>query len=83
MRNKTNVSKVRTTLAIELARAQLTQADLAKKLSVPSTTLSDWLREAHPGPGDLYLQIEKAMGLVAGTLVIADAETESGSVARE
>lgn len=61
-------STFRTTLAIELARAGLTQSELAATLGVPSTTLSDWLREAHPGPADLRTRIERALRLRRGAL---------------
>ena len=47
--------------ALELAKAGLTQAELAKKMSVPSTTLSDWLREAPPGPADWKRAFESAV----------------------
>lgn len=64
----TRSSSTKTSLSIELARAGLNQAQLAAKLDVPSTTLSDWLRGAHPGPADLMPRIEKALRLKAGSL---------------
>lgn len=53
---------------VALAEAGLTQAQLAKKLGIPSTTLSDWLREEHPVPPTLTADIEKKLGLTAGEL---------------
>ena len=53
---------------IELAKQDLNQAQLAKKMGVSSTTLSDWLRGSHPGPADLHALIEKALKLPLGHL---------------
>jgi transcriptional regulator with XRE-family HTH domain len=71
-------SSFRTTLDIELARAGLTQSQLAAKLRLPSTTLSDWLRESHPGPVDLVERVERALKLSPGTLPTARANGKAG-----
>ena len=65
---KTTRSPLKAVLDVELARAGLTQSDLANRLKVPSTTLSDWVRGAHPPPGDLESRIEKVLGLSLGGL---------------
>ncbi len=69
-------SSTKTTLNIELARAGLNQSQLAAKLDVPSTTLSDWLRGAHPGPTDLMQRIEKVLSLKAGSLSSGEVSDE-------
>jgi plasmid maintenance system antidote protein VapI len=56
-------------VAVELARRGLFQRDLARRLRVPDTTLSDWLRGAHPAPPDLSTRIEKALGMRGGELL--------------
>lgn len=58
----------RTALRVELARVELTHADLAVKLGVAPTTLSTWLRGAHPPPPDLTERIERALRLPTGRL---------------
>jgi transcriptional regulator with XRE-family HTH domain len=55
-------------LRIELARQQLTQAELAQALGVAPTTLSSWLGRRHPAPNGLAARIEQALGLPAGAL---------------
>lgn len=55
-------------VAVELARRSMRQRDLARLLKTPDTTLSDWLRGAHPAPADLPTRIERALGLPAGAL---------------
>ncbi len=72
-RTKKQTETSRTTLNIELARAGLNQTQLAQKLATPSTTLSDWLRGAHPGPKDLLERIERALGLPVGALQAKEA----------
>jgi plasmid maintenance system antidote protein VapI len=58
-------------LRIELARRNLTQTQLAQLMKLPPTTLSSWVRGAHPAPDDLARMIEKALGLSAGALAEA------------
>lgn len=58
-------------LRVELARRRLTQIQLAQLLRVPPTTLSTWVRGAHPAPNDLATRIEKALGLPLGALEMA------------
>jgi transcriptional regulator with XRE-family HTH domain len=60
--------KFRAALRVELAKAGLTQRALAKKLNIPDTTFSDWVRGAHPAPPGFESQIEKELGLHVGTL---------------
>jgi transcriptional regulator with XRE-family HTH domain len=67
MRTQTR-SPFHAAVAVELARAGLTQRQLAALLRTPDTTLSDWLLGAHPGPADLAERIERALDLKAGTL---------------
>ncbi len=56
-------------VAIELARAGLTQRQLAQQLGVPPTTLSTWLTGAHPAPGDLSTRIATALGIAPTQLL--------------
>lgn len=55
-------------VSLELARAGLTQRALAQRMGLADTTLSDWLRGAHPAPADLAARIESALSLAVGTL---------------
>lgn len=55
-------------LRTQLAARARTQAELAEELGVPPTTLSGWLRGAHPAPSDLVTRIESALQLASGTL---------------
>ena len=55
-------------LSLELTKLGLTQADLARRLKVSPTTLSDWTRSLHPAPSDLRSRIEKTLRLPNGTL---------------
>ena len=57
-----------------MAREQLTQSYVAKKMGVPVTTLNGWLRGRHPGPANLRLQLEAALGLAPGSLAPSNAE---------
>src|SRR2546428_4934721 len=61
-------------LRVELARRDLTQTQLALLMKLPPTTLSTWIRGAHPAPSDLAGRIEKALGLAAGVLDAADGD---------
>lgn len=63
-----NALQFRKLVVVELARRDLRQRDLARLLHTPDTTLSDWLRGAHPAPPDLSTRIERAFKLPAGTL---------------
>lgn len=65
----------RTALKVELARAELTHAELAMRLGVAPTTLSTWLRAAHPAPADLAERIERSLHLRRGTLAFCDGGT--------
>jgi transcriptional regulator with XRE-family HTH domain len=56
------------TLHVELARRRLTQTRLALSLGRSPSTLSSWLRGAHPGPEDLAEQIERLLGIPRGGL---------------
>jgi plasmid maintenance system antidote protein VapI len=58
-------------LRIELARRNLTQAQLAQLMRLPPTTFSSWVRGTHPAPDDLARKIEKALGLTSGALAAA------------
>ena len=60
-------------LRVELARRNLTQTQLAQLMGLPPTTLSSWVRGAHPAPDDLTRKIEKALGLAGGALAGATA----------
>jgi predicted transcriptional regulator len=66
----TNVKtdKFRTLVAVELARRGMRQRDLARLLQIPDTTLSDWLRGAHPAPADLAARVERSLRLPTGFL---------------
>ncbi len=55
-------------VVVALAQAGLTERDLAMHIGVPDTTLSDWLRGAHPPPKTLPARIESALGLRHGSL---------------
>ncbi len=72
--------KSRTPLAaavdLELARIGLFRRDLARKLKVPDTTLSDWLGEVHPGPEDLAARIEAALHLAPGLLQLSEKSSD-------
>lgn len=65
---KKSRTKFQAALAVELARAGLSQRALANKLGVIDTTFSDWVRGAHPGPDDLADRIEKALRIPTGSL---------------
>ncbi|MHB1845349.1 MAG: helix-turn-helix domain-containing protein [Deltaproteobacteria bacterium] len=58
----------RKALRIELARRNITQQRLALKIHVSPTTLSGWLRGAHPPPKDLAARIEKRLRIPRGRL---------------
>lgn len=65
---------LRTRLAVELARRSMRQRDLARLLQTPDTTLSDWLRGAHPAPTDLPARIERLLRLPPGSLSKGEAK---------
>lgn len=48
---------------VALANAKLNQQELARKLKVPPTSLSDWLRGAHPVPTTVVRQLELVLKL--------------------
>ena len=48
-------------LRVALLQRGMTQLDLARKLQVPPTTLSGWLRSAHPAPADLDDRIAEVL----------------------
>ena len=56
------------TVVVHLVTLGLNQRDLAKRLGVADTTLSGWLRGAHPAAPDLAERIERALGLSPGAL---------------
>jgi DNA-binding transcriptional regulator YdaS (Cro superfamily) len=58
----------RAALAVELARASMSQRALAERIGANDTTFSGWITGAHKGPEDLVARIEKALKLDAGTL---------------
>ena len=62
--------RFRMALRVELAKAGLTQRALAKKMKVPDTTFSDWLRGAHPAPPWFETRIERELGLAPGTITM-------------
>ncbi len=55
-------------LRAALAAQGLAQWKLAKRLQVPPTTLSDWVRGARPAPNDLAVRIERQLKLAPGFL---------------
>lgn len=57
-RAKTDHHRIR----IALAKAGLSQAELARRLGVPRTSLSDWLSGRRPAPTTLVGSIEKELG---------------------
>jgi DNA-binding transcriptional regulator YdaS (Cro superfamily) len=61
-------TRIQAAVAVELARAGLSQADLAHRMGVRPTTLSGWLTGASPAPTGLAADIEQALGLVPGAL---------------
>src|SRR4051794_36839300 len=61
-------NQIRWAVTVELAKAGLNQQALARRMGIPSTTLSDWLREAHPRPPRFAERVERALGLPAGHL---------------
>ena len=63
-----NISDLHTKLRVELARRQMTQRDLAKKIGVAPTTLSGWVTGSHSGPSDLPRVLAKALGTDPSTL---------------
>ena len=56
-------------LRIELARASLTLTGLARRLSIPSTTLGSWVRAVHPPPADLAERIAATLGVPMHAIV--------------
>lgn len=64
MKNRSLHSRLR----IALATVGITQVELARRLSVPPTTLNGWLRTVHPAPAGLQQRIEVALGLPDGSL---------------
>jgi DNA-binding transcriptional regulator YdaS (Cro superfamily) len=65
-------TRIQAAVAVELARAGLSQADLAHRMGVRPTTLSGWLTGTSPAPAELAAAIEKALGLMTGTLPKAE-----------
>ncbi len=63
-----STSQLRRLVLVELARREMRQRELARRINVPDTTLSDWLRGAHPAPADLPRRIEQALELEPGAL---------------
>lgn len=59
----TRTESIRRAVRVALARKGMTQLDLAHLLGVPPTSLSDWLRGAHPAPPNLVRRLEKALGV--------------------
>jgi DNA-binding transcriptional regulator YdaS (Cro superfamily) len=53
---------------VELARRGLPQWQLARRLGLPPSTLSDYLLGRRPSPPDLPLRIERALGLASGAV---------------
>ena len=58
----------RVALRVALAKANLTQRALARKLKIPDTTFSDWVVGAHPAPPGFETRIEKELGVAPGTI---------------
>jgi hypothetical protein len=50
-------------LRIELARADLTLTEVARRLFIPPTTLGSWVRAVHPPPADLAERIAATLGV--------------------
>ncbi|WP_426730737.1 helix-turn-helix domain-containing protein [Myxococcus faecalis] len=59
-------------LRIELARANLTLTEVARRLNIPPTTLGSWVRAVHPPPADLSDRVASVLG-VAAHAITADA----------
>ncbi|MBZ4421755.1 helix-turn-helix transcriptional regulator [Myxococcus sp. RHSTA-1-4] len=59
-------------LRIELARANLTLTEVARRLNIPPTTLGSWVRAVHPPPADLSDRVAAVLG-VAAHAITADA----------
>ena len=58
-------------LKAALAEHDVPQWKLAKRLRIPPTTLSDWVRGARPTPDDLSARIERELSLPVGSLELA------------
>ncbi|MFP2903672.1 helix-turn-helix domain-containing protein [Pyxidicoccus sp. 3LFB2] len=59
-------------LRIELARANLTLTEVARRLNIPPTTFGSWVRAVHPPPADLSDRVAAVLG-VATHAITADA----------
>lgn len=56
-------------LRVELARRDLTQGELATRISTRPSTLSSWLRGVNPPPPQFRERVEEALGLHPGALL--------------
>lgn len=65
-------TKLKTAIAVALAANGLNQRQLAEKLGIPDTTLSDWLRGVHPTPDGFIEQLELQLHLPPGSLPPAE-----------
>ena len=68
MAEKEQLRKLRIALAIQCAAREWRQRDIADKIRVPATTLSNWLHGTHPAPPDLVDRVEVALNLRPGSL---------------
>lgn len=57
-----------TAVSLELVRAGMSQRDLADRLEVPPSTLSQWMSGAFAPPSDLVARIEQILSLAPGLL---------------
>ena len=63
-----NRTTLQTALAVELAKAGLTQTDLALRGGWRPSTLSGWLRNIGKPPRDLAALLENALDIPRGSL---------------
>lgn len=63
-----NRNSLQTALAIELAKAGLTQTDLALKAAWRPSTMNGWLRGIGRPPPDFIETIEKTLQIPRGSL---------------
>ncbi len=59
---------LQTALAVELAKAGMTQSELALRAGWRPSTLSGWLRNIGAPPADMVARLERALGIPSGSL---------------
>jgi transcriptional regulator with XRE-family HTH domain len=65
-------TKLQAALAVELAKAGLTQSELAMRAGWAPSTLSGWLRNVGRPPPNLSSLVENALGIPRGSLERTD-----------